>query len=72
RCIRLNCSRNTSECWEVNKGDAVVVYGRGPFGGMLFAARAWWLLKVYSIHEVAVLEGGIDKWKEEGGATVQG
>ena len=53
----------------VNKSDAVVVYSRGMAGGMLFAARAWWLLKAYGHPSVRVLEGGIDAWKAAGGPT---
>ncbi|GMS87101.1 hypothetical protein PENTCL1PPCAC_9276, partial [Pristionchus entomophagus] len=56
----------------VDKGDSVVEYGRGHSGGMLFAARAWWLLKMYGMRDVAVLEGGHEKWKEEGGETTSG
>ncbi|GMT17700.1 hypothetical protein PFISCL1PPCAC_8997, partial [Pristionchus fissidentatus] len=52
----------------INKGDTVVVYGRGHSAGMLFAARAWWLLKMYGMH-TSVLEGGLEKWKEAGGAV---
>ncbi|GMS90838.1 hypothetical protein PENTCL1PPCAC_13013 [Pristionchus entomophagus] len=61
----------------VNKGDTVVVYSRGACSGMLWAARAWWLLKVYGMERVHVLEGGVDRWKAEGGevtanpATIQ-
>ncbi|GMR44492.1 hypothetical protein PMAYCL1PPCAC_14687 [Pristionchus mayeri] len=53
----------------VNKGDTVVVYSRGACSGMLWAARAWWLLKVYGMERVHVLEGGLDRWKADGGAV---
>ncbi|KAF8357578.1 mpst-3 [Pristionchus pacificus] len=56
----------------VNKGDTVVVYARGACSGMLWAARAWWLLKVYGMERVHVLEGGLDRWKAEGGQVVDG
>ncbi|KAF8364056.1 hypothetical protein PRIPAC_90979 [Pristionchus pacificus] len=56
----------------VAKGDSVVVYGRGHSGGMLFAARAWWLLKMYGMEDVSVLEGGLETWKKEGGETTSG
>ncbi|GMT37704.1 hypothetical protein PFISCL1PPCAC_29000, partial [Pristionchus fissidentatus] len=50
----------------VNKGDTVVVYSRGACSGMLWAARAWWLLREYGMERVHVLEGGLDRWKAEG------
>uniref|UniRef100_A0A0N5ALQ4 Sulfurtransferase n=1 Tax=Syphacia muris TaxID=451379 RepID=A0A0N5ALQ4_9BILA len=50
----------------INNGDIVVVYGRGPMAGMLFAAHIWWLLKYYGIEEAYVLNGGLDAWKKAG------
>ncbi|KHJ92778.1 rhodanese-like protein [Oesophagostomum dentatum] len=47
----------------VNAGDHVVVYGRGGFAGMLWAARVWWTFKVYGHENVSVLEGGLAAWK---------
>lgn len=31
----------------VNQGDLIVIYARGPLGGMLHAARAWFLFRVF-------------------------
>ncbi|EYC14865.1 hypothetical protein Y032_0039g52 [Ancylostoma ceylanicum] len=48
----------------VNAGDHIVIYARGQFAGMFFAARAWWTFKVYGHHKVSVLNGGLDAWKK--------
>ncbi|KAH7719262.1 Protein MPST-1 [Aphelenchoides avenae] len=54
----------------INKSDQLVFYGRGPAGGMLFAARAYWLFKVYKLsygHEnVSMLNGGFEAWRRCG------
>jgi thiosulfate/3-mercaptopyruvate sulfurtransferase len=36
------------------------------------AARAWFMLKMFGAHDVAILDGGIAKWKAEGRPLVQG
>jgi thiosulfate/3-mercaptopyruvate sulfurtransferase len=30
------------------------------------AARIWWMLRIYGAHYVAILDGGLQKWKAEG------
>ena len=45
-------------------GNRIVVYDRA--GGGLAAARVWWMFRVFGHRDVAVLDGGIDKWIEEG------
>ncbi|XGW30136.1 hypothetical protein V3C99_009273 [Haemonchus contortus] len=50
----------------VNNDDHVIVYGRGPFAGMMWPAKAWWALKVYGHGKVSVLDGGLDAWKKAG------
>ena len=30
------------------------------------AARAWWMLRLFGAHQIAVLDGGLAKWKAEG------
>jgi thiosulfate/3-mercaptopyruvate sulfurtransferase len=47
----------------VGDGNRIVVYDNSPLKS---AARAWWMLNVYGAHEVAVLDGGFEKWKAEG------
>jgi thiosulfate/3-mercaptopyruvate sulfurtransferase len=44
-------------------GNRIVVYdGLGLFS----AARVWWMFRVYGHNDVAVLDGGLKKWKAEG------
>ncbi len=44
-------------------GSRIVLYDDSP---MASAARAWWLLKLFGAHDVALLDGGLAKWKAEG------
>ncbi len=44
-------------------GSRIVLYDDSP---MKSAARAWWMLTIFGAHEVALLDGGINKWKAEG------
>lgn len=44
-------------------GSRIVVYDNSPLKS---AARAWWMLKVFGAHEVAILDGGFAKWQSEG------
>ena len=44
-------------------GSRVVLYDDSPLKS---AARAWWMLSIFGAHEVAILDGGIAKWKAEG------
>jgi len=36
------------------------------------SARAWFMLKMFGAHDVAILDGGIAKWKAEGRPLTQG
>ncbi|MRR28971.1 sulfurtransferase, partial [bacterium] len=53
----------------VNHDSQVVVYD-ATGGGM--AGRLWWQLKFYGHEEVALLNGGLPKWLNEGRETVEG
>jgi thiosulfate/3-mercaptopyruvate sulfurtransferase len=44
-------------------GQRFVVYDNSPLHS---AARAWWMLKSFGAHYVAILDGGLQKWKAEG------
>lgn len=41
----------------------VVIYSRA---GVMWATRAWWLLRSVGLELVAVLDGGLGKWQAEG------
>jgi thiosulfate/3-mercaptopyruvate sulfurtransferase len=47
----------------IGDGDRVVVYGAKNF---IASARVWWTLRVFGHDEVAVLDGGLPKWRAEG------
>ena len=47
----------------VGDGDRVVVYDST---GLSSAGRAWWMLRLFGHSRVAVLDGGLPKWKAEG------
>ena len=44
-------------------GQRIVVYDNSPLRS---AARAWWMLRLFGAHDVAVLDGGLEKWRAEG------
>jgi thiosulfate/3-mercaptopyruvate sulfurtransferase len=50
-------------------GNKSVVYD-GP--GLFSAARVWWMFRVFGHEDVAVLDGGLRKWKAEGRPTESG
>jgi thiosulfate/3-mercaptopyruvate sulfurtransferase len=47
----------------IGDGDRVVVYDGA---GLSSAGRAWWMLRLFGHPEVAVLDGGLPKWRAEG------
>jgi thiosulfate/3-mercaptopyruvate sulfurtransferase len=50
-------------------GSRIVVYDDSPFKT---ATRAWWMLTLFGAHDVAILDGGLAKWKAEGRALETG
>lgn len=44
-------------------GNRFVVYDNSPLHS---AARAWWMLRIFGAHHVALLDGGLEKWSAEG------
>ena len=50
-------------------GSRIVVYDNSPLKS---SARAWFMLKVFGAHEVAILDGGFAKWQAEGRAVESG
>lgn len=50
-------------------GSRIVLYDDSPIKS---AARAWFMLRMFGAHDVAILDGGLAKWKAEGRAVEQG
>jgi len=50
-------------------GSRVVVYDDSAVKS---AARGWFMLKLYGMHDVAILDGGLAKWKAEGRPLAEG
>lgn len=46
----------------IDSGSRVVVYDDSPLHS---AARGWWLLRLFGVRDVAVLDGGFAKWRAE-------
>jgi thiosulfate/3-mercaptopyruvate sulfurtransferase len=46
-------------------GDDTMVVAYDSYG-LMSAARAWWMLRVFGHDQVAVLDGGLPKWQREG------
>ena len=47
----------------IGDGKKVIAYDAA---GLFSAARAWWMFKVFGHDDVAVLDGGLPKWRAEG------
>ncbi|HUQ12728.1 MAG TPA: 3-mercaptopyruvate sulfurtransferase [Novosphingobium sp.] len=50
-------------------GSRIVLYDDSPVKS---AARAWFMLGMFGAHDVAILDGGLAKWKGEGRPVEQG
>ena len=50
-------------------GSRVVLYDNAPHHT---AARAWWMLRLFGAHDVAILDGGLAKWQAEGRDVASG
>jgi thiosulfate/3-mercaptopyruvate sulfurtransferase len=53
----------------IGDGDRVVVYDSR---GVVSAARVWWTFRVFGHDAIAVLDGGLPKWRAEGRALASG
>lgn len=53
----------------IGSDDHVVVYDAH---GLMSAARAWWMLRLYGHDRVSILDGGLPKWQAEGRALEPG
>src|SRR6516165_7439759 len=49
----------------IGDGDRVVAYDSA---GLSSAGRAWWMLRLFGHRKVAILDGGLPKWRAEGRA----
>jgi thiosulfate/3-mercaptopyruvate sulfurtransferase len=47
----------------IGNGDKVIVYDAN---GLSSAGRAWWMMRLFGHDNVALLDGGLPKWKREG------
>jgi thiosulfate/3-mercaptopyruvate sulfurtransferase len=47
----------------IGDDDRVIVYDSA---GLSSAGRAWWMLRLFGHHNVALLDGGLPKWRAEG------
>src|SRR5262245_38492404 len=50
-------------------GNRFIVYDNSPLHS---SARIWWMLRSFGAHYVAILDGGLQKWKAEGRPLEQG
>ena len=53
----------------IGDGDRVIVYDSR---GVVSAARVWWTFRVFGHEAVAVLDGGLPKWRAEGRPLTSG
>ncbi|HEU4962220.1 MAG TPA: sulfurtransferase [Sphingomonas sp.] len=53
----------------IGNATRVVVYDDSPLHS---AARGWWLLRLFGVAEVAILDGGLAKWRTEDRPTAHG
>ncbi len=53
----------------IGDGNRIIVYDNSPLHS---AARVWWMLRVFGAREVALLDGGLEKWIAEGRRTESG
>ncbi len=48
----------------IGDGHRVVIYDSND--ALFSAARAWWMFKLFGKNDVAILDGGLQKWQNEG------
>lgn len=47
----------------IGDGDRIIFYDNSPYHS---AARAWWMFRIFGVRMLALLDGGLAKWKAEG------
>ena len=50
-------------------GSRIVIYDTSD---LHTSARAWWMLRLFGAHQIAILDGGLAKWKAEGRDVASG
>src|SRR5688572_23682863 len=53
----------------IGDGSRAVVYDNSPLHS---AARAWWMLRTFGASQIALLDGGLQKWTAEGRPLASG
>ncbi|MCB0382276.1 MAG: sulfurtransferase, partial [Psychroserpens sp.] len=53
----------------VNNDSVIVVYDNK---GIYWSPRVWWLFKTFGLKTIAVLDGGLPEWKQQGFETLSG
>jgi len=53
----------------IGDGSRVVIYDNSP---LHTSARAWWVMRTFGASQVAILDGGMQKWVAEGRPTESG
>src|SRR5206468_2804953 len=53
----------------IGGGDRIIVYDNSP---IRTAARGWFMLRHFGVEQVAILDGGFQKWLAEGRPTESG
>jgi thiosulfate/3-mercaptopyruvate sulfurtransferase len=61
--------RTAMEQLGIRRDDRIVVYDNSP---IRTAARGWFMLRHFGAEQIAILNGGFQKWTSEGRATESG
>ncbi len=53
----------------ISDTDRIIVYDNSP---LVSSGRAWWLFRLFGAKQVAILDGGLKRWVDEGRPTESG
>lgn len=65
---QLDVLQSRVAAWGIGQETQIVVYGPQP----AWVARGWWVLKWAGLKHVRLLDGGVEAWKDAGGALEEG